>query len=372
MQLQDGDVNMLASPRIRVQNREKAKILIGDRVPVITETTVSSTGGATPTTNVNYLDVGLKLEVEPEIHADRDVSIKLNLEVSNITRDVIVGNTLAYQVGTRKVSTTLRLKDGQTQVLAGLISNEDRNVSSKIPGLGQMPILGRLFSSERDDGTKTEIILSITPRIIGNVRLPEYGEMEFWSGTASSLRSKAISLMSVGAEPVEDIDFGMGRPYPGQIQNSQTVAAMDVIAGDPVMEMSWFGPLQAKKGGNINLTLKGQSDKGFNGLSFAVNYDPSVLKLNEVREGNYWKNSKVTSKFTKSTNPKKGQVVINVKQPAGQGSTKGQGSITTLNFDVIGGQEQSAITVTSVRPLDDAGNGLPATAPKPHNLRLRP
>lgn len=376
MQLQDSDVNMLASPRIRVRNREKAKILIGDRVPVITETTVSSTGGATPTTNVNYLDVGLKLEVEPDIHADLEVGIKLNLEVSNITRDIIVGNTLAYQVGTRKVSTTLRLRDGETQVLAGLINNEDRNVSNKIPGLGQMPVLGRLFSSQRDDGKKTEIILSITPRIIGNVRLPEYGEMEFWSGTSSSLRSKAINLMTVDAESAEEIDFGMGRPYPGQLQSNKAVPVTNakapiVVSGEPILEMSWLGPMQAKKGAKVNLTLNGQSEKGFHGLSFVVNYDPNALKINEVKEGNYWKNSNVVPKFTKFINSKKGQIVVDVTQPVGQGNTKGKGSLTTLNFEVIDSYAQSAITVTSVMPIDDSGTGYTATAPKPHNLRLR-
>ncbi|MDX8385982.1 MAG: cohesin domain-containing protein, partial [Gallionella sp.] len=153
-----------------------------------------------------------------------------------------------------------------------------------------------------------------------------------------------------------------------------TIAKPPIVAivGEPIMEMSWLGPMQAKKGGNINLTLNGQSDKGFNGLSFAVNYDPSALKLNEVQEGNYWKNSKVTPKFTKIINPKKGQVVIDVTQSPGLDSTKGQGSITTLNFDVIGGQTQSSITVTSIQPIDDSGAGLSATAPKPHNLRLRP
>jgi general secretion pathway protein D len=377
MQLQDGEVNMLASPRIRVRNREKALILIGDRVPVITETTVSSTAGSTPTTNVNYLDVGLKLEVEPHIHADREVSIKLNLEVSNITRDILVGNTLAYQVGTRKVSTTLRLRDGETQVLAGLINNEDRNIASKIPGLGQMPVLGKLFSSERDDGKKTEIILSITPRIIGNVRLPEYNEMEFWSGTEASLRSKAISLKTVGVEPAEDYDFGMGRTYPAQDESSKPVPVKEstpssAAVGTPMMAMSWFGPVQAKKGAKINLILNGQSDKGFNGLSFVINYDPSSLKVNEVIGGDYWKNSSATPTFTKTVDPMEGQVVIDVTQPVGQEDTKGKGSIVRLNFDVIGVQPLSEITVTSIKPSDVSGRELSATAPLPHNLRLRP
>ena len=154
LMLQDGDTNLLASPRIRARNREKAKIMIGDRVPVITNAvTPVSTGSPVVTGNVQYLDVGLKLEVEPDIHLDNEVAIKIGLEVSSIVKEVpnAVSGTLAYQVGTRNATTVLRLKDGETQILAGLISDEDRNSASKVPGLGQLPLLGRLFSSHKDD-----------------------------------------------------------------------------------------------------------------------------------------------------------------------------------------------------------------------------
>jgi len=142
--------------------------------------------------------------------------------------------------------------------------------------------------------------------------------------------------------------------------------------GTPMMAMSWFGPVQAKKGAKINLILNGQSDKGFNGLSFVINYDPSSLKVNEVIEGDYWKNSSATPTFTKTVDPMEGQVVIDVTQPVGQEDTKGKGSIVRLNFDVIGVQPLSEITVTSIKPSDVSGRELSATAPLPHNLRLRP
>jgi len=403
LKLQDGDVNMLASPRIRVRSREKAKILIGDRVPVISQATQLGAGGTTSSSSsVNYLDVGLKLEVEPDIHADREVGIKINLEVSNIVREVQVGSatsgfTLAYQVGTRTTSTVLRLKDGETQVLAGLINDDDRKSSSKIPVLGQMPILGRLFSSERDNGSKTEIILSITPRIIGNMRLPESNEIEFWSGTEDSLRTKSISLKTIGAESViATNDLGMGRPaqtqrsearpkpqsqlqpQPDLLPMSKPVAvtnlepAVVAATGMPTMAMSWMGPVQAKIGSKINLTLNGQSDQVVGGISFVVNYDSSVLRVNEVSEGNFWKQSGGTTTFTKIVDEKSGQIIIEVTQPAGQEGVKGEGSIMTLNFDVIAGLPRSQITVTRIKPIDPAGNALSAAVPEPYNIRLRP
>ena len=178
---QAGRTNVLANPRIRVKNKEKARIHIGDKVPVIT-TTAGATGFVSE--SVNYLDVGLKLEVEPMVHLEDDVGIKIGLEVSNISSEVKTGSgTVAYQVGTRNTNTTLRLRDGETQVLAGLINDEDRRSATKVPGLARLPIIGRLFSNNSDTLNKTEVVLLITPRVIRNIERPGVRLEEFNSGT---------------------------------------------------------------------------------------------------------------------------------------------------------------------------------------------
>ena len=183
---QDGSTNVLANPRIRVKNKEKAKIHIGDRVPVIT-TTAAAAGGFV-SESVSYLDVGLKLEVEPLVYLDDEVGIKVGLEVSNIVREVTskTSNTLTYQIGTRNAATVLRLRDGETQILAGLISDEDRRTADRVPGLGDLPVLGRLFSSTRDSRTKTEIMLLITPRLMRQIARPGVSSVEFSAGTEAS------------------------------------------------------------------------------------------------------------------------------------------------------------------------------------------
>jgi general secretion pathway protein D len=180
---QDGTTSVLANPRIRVKNKERARIHIGDRVPVIT-TTAAAAGGFV-SESVSYLDVGLKLEVEPLVYLEDDVGIKVGLEVSNIAREVrgATTNTLTYQIGTRNAATNLRLRDGETQILAGLISDEDRRSASRVPGLGELPVLGRLFSSTRDSSGRTEIVLLITPRIMRALARPEVRDMEFAAGT---------------------------------------------------------------------------------------------------------------------------------------------------------------------------------------------
>jgi general secretion pathway protein D len=175
---QDGSTSVLANPRIRVKNREKAKIHIGDRVPVIT-TTAAATGGFV-SESVSYLDVGLKLDVEPIIYLDDEVGIKVGLEVSRIVREIrSTSGTLVYQIGTRNANTLLRLRDGETQVLAGLISDEDRRVADRVPGLGELPTLGRLFSSQRDENIRTQIVLLITPRLVRTLAQPAAHTVEF-------------------------------------------------------------------------------------------------------------------------------------------------------------------------------------------------
>src|SRR5688572_12835620 len=195
---QDGSTNVLANPRIRVKNKEKARIHIGDRVPVIT-TTAAATGGFV-SESVTYLDVGLRLEVEPLIYLEDEVGIKVGLEVSNIVREVrnVGSNSLTYQIGTRNAATTLRLRDGETQVLAGLINDDDRRSADRVPGLGELPVIGRLFSHTRDSITRTEIVLLITPRLVRNLARPETAALEFPAGTDGASAAR----------------FGQGAPLP--------------------------------------------------------------------------------------------------------------------------------------------------------------
>ncbi|QGZ43279.1 general secretion pathway protein GspD [Pseudoduganella flava] len=186
----DTDSNLLANPRIRVRNKEKAKILIGDKVPVITSTVSPGTAGFAQE-SVSYVDVGLTLNAEPTIYLNNEVAIRISLEVSNLVSKIETkSGSTAYQIGTRQASTMLQLKDGENQVLAGLINNEERTGGVKVPGLGDIPLLGRLFGTTNDDSQKTEIVLSITPHLVRNLQRPEAQATEFSAGTEANFRRK--------------------------------------------------------------------------------------------------------------------------------------------------------------------------------------
>ena len=229
----DGRTNLLANPRIRVKNKEKAKVHIGDRVPVLT-TTAAATGGFV-SQSVTYLDVGLKLEVEPLVYLEDDVGIKVALEVSNITNTIQTpsgtGTTIVYQVGTRNAATVLRLHDGETQILAGLINDADRRSATRVPGLGDLPVLGRLFSSTSDDLVKTEIVLLITPRLMRTLPRPDARAVEFAAGTEAS----------ASGGPLGGAQAQQFAPTPPAAPSPQVTAPPSVLPGNTLVP---FGGLQ--------------------------------------------------------------------------------------------------------------------------------
>ncbi len=394
---ESGDVNILASPRIRVRNREKAKILIGDRVPVITNAvTPVSTGTPVVTGNVQYLDVGLKLDVQPYIHPDDDVEIKVNLEVSSIVREISSGPTLAYQIGTRSANTVLRLKDGETQVLAGLISDEDRKAAQKFPGLGDLPILGRLFSSHKDDAKKTEIVLSITPHLTRRNQRPDARNLEFWSGTDGTLRSHPITLepTSIGPEsnaapPQQTQIVPLSQmTQPAANKNTKAVAAhgADKKPGSPhqpaasaskttnshvPVALSWNGPHQAKVGDQFQVTIEAQAKQPLSSMSFTLGYDRTSLKITQIKEGDLFRQNGKKTVFTSRINPDTGHAFLYISRLSPRGAS-GKGSIAVVTFQVQSSKSKSPIVITGPDFVGSHGAKLPAPDSTPLIVTLNP
>lgn len=369
----DADTNVLASPRIRARNREKAKIHIGDRVPVLTNS-VTPVASGTPvvTGSVQYIEVGLKLEVEPDIHSDGEVGIKINMEVSNIVNQVTnsVSGTVAYQIGTRTAATVLRLKDGETQVLAGLIDDEDRRSANMIPGLGQLPVLGRLFSSHRNDKKKTEIVLSITPRLVGSTKLQDANVMEFWTGTESSLRSAPLGLRQLGS-----VSVGSGAAQAQAPARTAPALAVAPTTPAPVavqpMSFSWQGPAQAKVGDRFTLTLTTRASEPVRNLEFLLGFDPAALKAVEVVEGSFLKQQNLPSSFSRDINQSSGQISFELSATGEQGA-RGSGSVAAITFEVISAPLNAEISVIRAAPASASGDALSHVAPVAHTVTLNP
>jgi general secretion pathway protein D len=209
LKLEDSDANVLASPRIRVRDKEKAKIVIGDRVPVFTQqlqpiASSGASGGiatAAYTSSVNYLDVGIKLDVEPHVYREGDVGIKISMEVSNLGQQVTdpVTKAQAYQISSRTATTSLRLRDGETQILGGLINDQLSTTEDKVPGLGQFPVLNKIFGNDNSTHIKDELVLSITPHILRAPAETDRRLRDVFSGTESAVRESPLRLDPVGS-----------------------------------------------------------------------------------------------------------------------------------------------------------------------------
>jgi general secretion pathway protein D len=202
--LTDNDSNVLAAPRLRTRDNQKAKIMIGTKLAVVTSTVTPSTGTPVVSNNVQYVDVGIKVELKPHVYLEGDVSIELSMEVSSILNkhtlsNPVTGDQIIYDIGTRNVSTNLRLRDGETQILGGLIQDNETLSANKVPGLGEAPILDRLFGSNNHEDTKTEIVMSITPHILRAPTVADSRARNLFSGTESSVRDMPLRLDPVGS-----------------------------------------------------------------------------------------------------------------------------------------------------------------------------
>ncbi|HRK56303.1 MAG TPA: secretin N-terminal domain-containing protein, partial [Burkholderiaceae bacterium] len=320
---QEGLTNLLANPRIRVKNREKAHVLIGERVPVITSTS-TSTGFVSE--SVNYLDVGIRLEVEPNVFLDDEVQIKVGLEVSNIAREIRgATGTLTYQVGTRNASTILRLRDGETQVLAGLINDEDRASAAKLPGLAELPLAGRLFTSSANTRNKTEIVLLITPRILRSIERPDAALTEFYAGTEVAIGSRPLFLrkmtqpavagvtqtqspeedkaadakpqvggvdaVAVAVPPAPALadppDMAAANATPETASGNQRGSDGEALTVVPIFALQ--GPDQARVGETIDLSVMLDAKQPVISASLVLHFDPTQWQFVEAQDGQFFK-----------------------------------------------------------------------------------
>lgn len=380
---QDADANILANPRIRVHNREKAKILIGERVPSPVST-ATSTGFVSE--SITYIDVGLKLDVEPVVYPDDEVSIQIGLEVSSInSQQTTAGGGIAYQIGTRNAQTVLRLRNNENTILAGLINDEDRRSASAIPLLGDIPLIGHLFGEHTVNKAKTEIVLSITPHIVRNVPTMPLHALQFDAGTETTLRSPVPKYLSTaaGGAPRQSNDAVLRQPAAAPTgTGTEPIAPQSVVQASPhaapdvpsaalaqaKARASLSGPARAKPGDEIEIDLDLQSDLPILSAPISIGYDPRALSLLDMSEGKFLAQGGGTVDLQASMSS--GQVNVMEKAVGGLGGLS-QDHLLKLRFKVQPDAPASTrIEVLGLAPTSASGPALTAPAP-PFVLELK-
>lgn len=388
----DGDSNTLLNPHIRVRNREKANVVVADRLPVISSVVTSGTGNPVISDSIQYLDVGLKLEVQPTVTLDNRVSINVNLEVSNLGEEVRTPNgSVAYRVGTRNAQTVLSIADGETQILSGVISNADRKAATKLPGLGDLPLVGRLFGGHSDQTQNTEILLSITPRIVSNVVRPQADIAEFWSGSEATLRTRPLALRSIAVEPAAEGARPVTATVTGNGNATQTGAAPDAEAAAIVAQplppetlapdmpapargqvtAAFEGPTQISVGATFKVVLWVNSIDPVNAMAAQIGFDAAALEVVEVEQGNFLSKDGVLTTFTQRIDPAGKVVVRNVRRVAASGVT-GAGPLATVTFRAREVNPAAQIELQNLVSLDVGNQSLALVPSNPLGVALIP
>jgi general secretion pathway protein D len=335
---QDTDNRLLANPKVRVKNREKAKVHIGQKVPVITTTSTANVGVSS---SVSYLDTGLKLDVEPNIYLRDEVAIKVGLEVSNITQTLNISGTIAYQLGTRNAATVLQIKNGETAILAGLIQDDDRVTAQKVPGLGDIPIVGRLFRNQTDDREKTEIILLITPRIVRTINWPQSAVLDTPVGTDSSIGSPPLRIAQTASgalalAPSQGTPSQPAAPLPG------APAPAPETSAEPMPALLMAAPLAAKTGNEFLVSVGLPPGTAAVSARLELAFDPTQLE----------------------------PIGAAVSAP-GRLPLKVDGS-ASVRFKAVAQQGRAQLRAEQVVGLDAAGAILPMLAPAPVDITITP
>jgi len=383
------DANVLANPRIRAKNREKAQILIGDKYPIVSASAAPNAGFVSDT--ITYIDVGIKLEFQPIVGLDGDVTLKLNLEVSSLANQIKTSSgTIAYQIGTRSAGTTLRLQDGETQILGGLISRNDSTSSNRLPGFGDIPLLGRLLSSQSDNAQRTEVLLSITPHVIDNLQRPGASLGEFYSGTESALRLRAPdsvrSLAPGASEVTRPAGAAVAAFADAQPAGRESVAATadfartdgpahhrtaDVAAPPPSpggFAVAVSGPELVKLDGDVDIVLAANASKPLRALPITITYDPTHLKFKEFVRGDLLGEERETT-VSYSVDAPAGRIVLGIVRN-GEGAISGGGVLGDVRFSAIAlGETETSLA--AVTPMG-ATQAVPAPdLPPPVHVRIQ-
>lgn len=312
---QDVDAKTLANPKIRVVNGKEAKIHIGDRVPLRAATIQDATGQVR--TTFDYREIGIRLLVLPAIHLDNSATVKLSLEVSSLGENVGTVNEPAFRIGTRNAETVMLLRDGETAILGGLIRDEERSTQVKVPGLGSIPLIGGLFKSHDNSGGRTDVLLTIAPRVVRGWE--QAAAHEFYSGSESTYGSEPLFAYlnddaAAASKPRIDTSGTAVAEAAPALASAAAAALASALPAMPAAVLLAFGEAlyEAQSGQEFEIRLRGQNLAGAGSLPVEILYNPQLLAY--VRGD---KTDPALQSFRAEADPASGVLRLNLEYPSG-------------------------------------------------------
>jgi general secretion pathway protein D len=354
--LTDSSTRLISSPQVRASDGQKGTLRIGDRVPIATGSFQSGVGGVGAFPGVNtqfqYIEVGVNVDITPQVHSLDELSLHVEIEVSNVRSYVDLGNIQQPVIRQDKSTADLRLKEGEINILAGLQQQQDSRSINGIPGLVNLPVLGKwLFGSEHIERDRGELMIALVPHII---RTPNYSP-ENLRGIFAGY-DQQLDLRYRPEEPPEGSAPEPAKPAapPPATVPQAAPAKPEGAAAAPAPPASQaritFLPGVVTVARNapftVNVNLEGASDL-LSIMPLRVTWDPALLRLNDIapaelltRDG-----GRVTS--VKDIRNDMGQATLSVSRPAGSPGISGSGTVATLTF-VATGPGSGAVTVAEL------------------------
>lgn len=330
----DADSKLIQNPSIRAVDGQKATLKIGDRIPVATGSFQPGIGGVgiNPLVNTqfNYIDVGVNIDVTPRIHANGEVSMKLVLDVSSVTGYQSIGGINQPTIGQRKVEHEIRLKDGEINLLGGILQQENDKTLTGLPFLSQIPILKYLFGSENINKVDSEVVFAIIPHIVRGYDVNSSNTRAVDVGTGSAIQLTRKPAPAAPANGMPSTQQQQNVPQQPGVPQSQNAPAQ----GNPNGAVLSFDPstVDAPVGSTIAVNVAIAGGQNVYSVPVQIGYDPKTLSLVNVSNGSFLSRDGQVVALVHRDDPLTGQVQITATRPPGAPGVSGEGQVFTLTF----------------------------------------
>src|SRR5450755_1779211 len=350
--LSDNNTKLIQNPQIRSVDGQKASLKIGDRIPIATGSFQPGIGGVgiNPLVNTQfqYQDVGVNVDITPKVHAGREITLKILMDISSVTGQSNIGGISQPVIGQRKIEHEIRLKEGEVNILGGILEDQDIRSLNGIPGLSQIPILKYFFAQSNIEHKENEIVFALIPHIIRARDVTDLNEKALEVGTASSiaLRRASQAPPPVPASEATPSAAQTTMPTPPAQPAPQMAAGAASFVFDPASMTQAPGSTFA-----VNVLLKGAQN--VYSVPLQVSYDPKVLQVVNVSNGGLLSQDGQPVALVHRDDDTTGALQITASRPPGATGISGQGTVVTLTF-LAKGSGQSTLAISKGGARDPA------------------
>src|SRR5579859_1840523 len=363
----DNDTKIMQNPKLRATDNEKATLTIADKIPIATGSFGTPLGIGTGVgsvgvnTQFTYTDVGVKMEITPRVHPDGQVTLKTSLEISNLNGSQTIGGITQPIISTRKVEHTIRLMDGETNLLGGILEVQDTSSTGGTPFLGQIPILKYLFSSTQKEHITNELVFVLVPHIVRSQELNDLNRRAFDVGTGSGIDLRmagrqvpARNVTPAAATPAPQQQPAGGAPVtparppaatvpqqqvPVQQQpQQQNAAPQGTPAPQPALKPGQAGlriepgTQQQQMGSTFPVTIVLSQGEDIASVPIQISYDPKLFQFAKVTNGDFLAKDGQNVALVYRDDPATGRLQITAQRTPGSQGITGDGTVFNLTF----------------------------------------